>query len=133
MPPRVIVSKRFGQYHHELERAVDRALGRSAGVAKAAAKSKPTSYNIGAILDEIEVEEAKDYKGGREVHLVAKDWRSTFFELGTYKRRRRKLKQPRRSTSTRKGVKPGYFLSRGLRAGKAVLLRELEFQIGRIR
>lgn len=129
---KVIVTKRFRGYALEVDRRCDRALGKAAAAGVAAARATPTRYNIGEILNSIVATPARERKGGREVSIVAGDWRATMFELGTYTRRRRKLKQPRRTSRPNKGVRAGYFLNRGVKAARPLLLSLLGREIGSI-
>lgn len=126
----VTLDSRFGEYGQQVDRAVTRALGHSAGVVVAVARSKGTGYRIGAILGSIKPWPVIRTPGGWQVHIRANDFRQLFFELGTLGRRQRKTKQQRKLPTRTlagavRGIKAGYFLAAGARAGRVALLETL--------
>lgn len=115
---RVIVHERFRQHEAGLRKAIADGLAYGAQEAAREAKAQPTDYRIQGILGTIRPTSVARTKRGWAVAIESGDWRHVFFERGTYQRRRSKLVQPgrRRSTSTQRGVKAGYFLRRGSNA-----------------
>lgn len=149
MPVKVIVDDRFDIYAAQARRATERALGRAAAVGVAAARSKPSRYRIDQIKGSVKagpVGTNIKFRGGLAIPIYAGDWRAIFFELGTLRRRRKKLSRStvarRQSASGRAkqqrvadamGVRPQRFLSLGLRRAKEQLPLALEQEIGRLR
>lgn len=104
----VIESNRFDEFDRALERAVSRALDRGAEVGAAAARSGPTrGYRVQQIVGSGRPGGVKRGSRGLEVEIVWQDWRSMFFQKGTY-------------GGTR--VKPLRFMHRAKRAGTEKLL-----------
>jgi len=130
---RVIVEKRFTERRAEMERAIQRGLGRGAFLIAAAAREQLTKYRIQSILEKIRAAGVSRIPGGFRATVVGADFREIFFEKGTYKRRRAKLKQGRRSSSQQRGVKAGHFLLRGLRAASPAVREEIRKEIDQIR
>jgi len=134
---RVIVDDRFRKLGSEYERAVKRALGRTASATVATARSAPTDYQIGPILGSVKATTVHRARRGWRVFVYAEDFRAVFFERGTYSRRRGKL-SPRyhRTAKAEKiaaergtGVKPVRFLARATRVARAALLLNLQREL----
>ncbi len=136
MPPTVVTEKHFREYGRAAERAIERSLGRSAAVGVAAARAKETRVKTGALRSSISATPVRWTRRGADLSIVASDFKALWHELGTLKRRRRKLKASTvrrqqtasgqaRLASARGGLKPLYFLQAGKRAAAPVLLASL--------
>ena len=126
---KVIVTDHFQSFGNEITRAVERSLPKMGHVVAHEAQSKPTKYRIHGILAKTRVTGVKRISRGWQISVVAQDFREIFFEKGTYRNRRAKLKQPGRrgaGSHLRGGVKAGHFLSKGLRSARSQLIRVLE-------
>jgi hypothetical protein len=108
------VEEHFKAFELELFAATRRAVDKVADGALEQAQSAPipAGYRIQGITAAVVRSGVERTEKGAGAWLIARDWRSLFFELGTYQRRRRKLKQPRSSSRANQGVWPAYFLSR---------------------
>lgn len=120
----------FDEYEQALYQATHRALDAAADIAVAEVRASPTPYELAPILDSAMRTGVERTSKGQGVFIVLADWRGILFELGTYRRRKRPLKQPRRSDRPNRGVRPGYFLIRATRTAKKsipeLLRREFE-------
>lgn len=149
---KVIVDKRFLEYERQMERGVQRAIGRAAAIGVAASRGAATGgYRVGEITGSTKVQPpvVRYRSRGRTgwlLSIVASDWRSLFFELGTNKRRRRKLSPKtiaRRNTASgqarqakvanQRGVRALYFLNKGVRELRSRMIDLLQSELGRIR
>jgi hypothetical protein len=133
---KVTVTSRFPQYRREIESGVERALAHAGREVVIAAQHQPTRYRIHGILAKIRVTSVRRVRRGWEITVRASDFREIFFEKGTYRHRRAKLKQPGRrkaGSELRGGVKAGHHMARGLRATKPRLIRLLERELGHIK
>lgn len=135
---RIIIDNRFGEYTHEVERAIDTALVEAAQVVQEAARgaSSPQDYNIGGIQAKTQAElRARPSPHGSEVWVVNRDFRAVWFEKGTYLSRQGKVSAQtmrRRASGTgqqrlnrwgsNQGVLPQKFMRRGLTAGARILM-----------
>lgn len=134
MPSSKIEFKGFArQYERELERRVMHGMGRGMSGVVSAARGAPTRYRIrNAILAKIRGTRPKRGKNGKGLYavVIAPDFRSLWFELGTLVRRKRALKKStlaRRQTLSgqarlaktagRRGIIAQRFLQKGLRQG----------------
>ena len=113
--PRVVVDDRFRLFEADLDRAVERGLGKAAAVGVAAARTTPSRYRIQSITGKVRGSSVRKTAKGYEVEIVSPDFRSVFFLFGTYQRRKKKMAQARRSQSGNVGVRPVRFLQRGRR------------------
>lgn len=133
---KVIVTDHFAAFGHEIARAVERSLPKMGAVVAHEAQSKPTKYRIHGILAKIKATGgARRTARGWQINVVAADFREIFFEKGTYRHRRAKLKQPgrrRAGSELRGGIKPGGFMTKGLRAARPQLVRVLEREMAGI-
>lgn len=119
----VIFDERFQEWTAELEHGIGRGLERAAKVGLDAAKSTPTKgYRVERIISDVGVTSPRRGDKGLEVTLYWRDFRAVFFQFGTYKRRKKKLKRDRRSTSDQMGVKALRFMNRAARAATAALI-----------
>ena len=110
------------EFSREVENAVRNSLRDAGQIGVNVARQTASEYNIGAIKGSVfQSGVEKHSTKGWGVWLIAGDWRAILFEYGTYTRRKRPLKQPRRSNRPNKGVKAGYFLTKGLRTARASL------------
>jgi nitrate reductase alpha subunit len=138
----VIVTGSFREYEREVAKAVDRALGRAASVGVAVARSAPSRYQIQAIQGSIHATSVEDRtiagRAGREVNVVARDYRAVFFESGTLGRRTKKLKRGRKlpvttSDGKKRGIRPQRFLGRGMREMKQQIVPLLSRELDQVR
>lgn len=129
-----MVVERFAQHERAMQTAIARGLAEGANEAAKAARAVPTRYRIQAILGSIQPTSVTRTARGYAVAIQAGDFREVFFEAGTYKSRRRKLKQPgrRRSTSDQRGVKAGYFIRKGHAAGWPKALAAIAREMSRV-
>ena len=134
MPSRIVYEERFDDEQQAFSRAIQAGLVQGSHIIAADAKRQPTGYRIGSILATIKADPVRPRpkgKPGWETGASSDDHRLTWFERGTYQRRRAKLKRPRKPTaSTRnRGVKPGFFLRRGLKAATPKIVAAIERQL----
>jgi hypothetical protein len=133
---KVTVTDRFPQFWREIEAGVARALARAGREVVVSAQRQPTRYRIHGILAKIRVTSVRRVHRGWELAIRATDFREIFFEKGTYRHRRAKLKQPGRrkaGSELRGGVKAGHHMARGLRETKPRLVRLLGRELGQIK
>lgn len=131
-PSRIVLDEHFEAYALQLHAATRRAVAEAGAIALEATRQVSSEYRIQAIVDAVELSGVEETSKGAGIWIIARDWRSLFFEKGTYTRRKGKLKQPRRSTRANIGVKAQFFLRHGARAGQAALLPALERAYARI-
>lgn len=118
------------RYLKEIDRAQRAALLLAANRAAVQARGDTGGYNIGTITATARAGPAKRDRRGRLIcEIVMRDYRGIFFELGTRKRRRRKLKQPRRSHDQNRGVRAIRMLSKATREQAKTLEGELRLKM----
>ncbi len=129
---KVIVSNRFREYGRELDRQIIRSLGQAAGVTIATAKSVPSRYNIGSIRAKISVDgPVHRTVRGYEVTVRDKDWRSNFFESGTYQKLGRRLTaRSKAGAEGNRGIRPSRYMRKGKTAGRRALIELLNRNVG---
>ena len=134
--PRITVVDHWKRYERDIEQAVVRSLGHMGSVVAHEAESTPTKYHIRGILGKLRVNSVRRTSRAWLIEVVAVDFREIFFEKGTYRHRRAKVKQPGRrkaGSELRGGVKAGHHLRKGLNAARPRLVRLLEAEMARIR
>lgn len=134
--PRVVVKNHFRQLGNDYERATKKALGRTAGVVMATARGAPSRYDIGSIQASVKATPVHKWRSGWRLIVWASDFRAGFFEFGTYRGRRRKLKRPRKAggqaryDAGARGVQAQRFMAKANRVGKAALLQNVKREFG---
>lgn len=123
----------FNTFERELTMGTKRALEDAGRIALTAVRAAPSDYNIGSILAKVQKTGIEHTSKGLGLWLIARDWRSIFFEKGTYTRRKGALKQPRRSARANRGVKAAHFLGHATKVARLALPALLRSHYGRIR
>jgi hypothetical protein len=124
----------FGEFERELYAATRAALDEVANAALLEVKSADTlGYRIQAILGSVMRTGVERTSKGAGVWLVVQDWRGIFFEKGTYRHRKGKLKQPRRSERANQGVQAVRYLSKAIDKAHVLLPAVLAEKMSRIR
>lgn len=136
----IVDFNRIPAYERGLERATGRALERAASAGVSAARAAETRRRTGALQGSIVSSPVEPYRKGRAggllIAIVARDWKAIFHDLGTRGRRRRKLSprtQRKRPAPPGSGIRPLYFLNKGLRAARGRLLDDLKSELSRVR
>lgn len=143
----VEVEEHWHEYEVALHNAVKEALSQAADVGLAAVKATPTGgYKIEGIIAKVFRSGVERTSKGAGVWLIGQDWRSIFFEHGTYTRRKKPVSAAtaRRRTSSsgqarvnnwngNPGVYAIYFITRGARAARKVLPGMIEREFSKIR
>lgn len=120
---KVSIDNRWTRYRSDLNRETALALVAAAAAGKEAAQRVPTTYRIDSIRSGIRTTHVFRTPRGPAVLIVDPDYRSRFFEKGTYQ----KLGgRSTRGAGGNRGVKPVHFMSRGRLAGRKVLLELLD-------
>lgn len=111
----VEIDSKWREFERDLDRAIERGLGSTAGTVIAASRGVPTrGYQIGGIVAAASARSSRT-PWGIDVEIVWRDFRARFFEFGTYQRRKKKLQRDRRSASAQKGVKQIRFMRAALK------------------
>lgn len=115
MPRRqVIVDSRFRQYGEACKQAVAKGLEETGQAVARHAHAAPTQYHIASVLAQIESGKAIQIKRGQMVEVVGRDWRTLWFEKGTYAKRGRLLSRRTSSVQGNRGIKPQRMLKKAL-------------------
>jgi hypothetical protein len=107
---RVIVNNRFRELRRAADHQIIAAVNTAAQATAEGAKGVPSQYDIGDIVSQIRAYPAKRSKRGISAVVVSPDFRSWWFERGTY-------------GTTR--IKPVLFMRKGLSYGRKMLEFEL--------
>lgn len=130
---RVQVVNRFKTVHAGYLRATVRAVDRASRAGVAAVKSAPVEYQIGGILGKTRPVRARLVGNVIRGGFVNPDFRDVFFEHGTLRRRRKRLKRARRRKVERGGIRPQHHKARGARVAKAKLPGLLADEMRKVR
>jgi Bacteriophage HK97-gp10, putative tail-component len=131
---RVKVENHFDLFHRDARQAVERALGKTAGHAVAAARKETGRYNIGRITGSIHAGRAK--RTGEHtlsIELTYGDWRGNLFEFGTYQKKGALKRGGKDPEGPSRGVKRVGSLKKGTRTAKDELVPNIERSMGRWR
>lgn len=135
----VIVTNRFRHLERELERGIERGLERGARSAEAAARAAQD------VRGDLDIKATAAYRersrSGKvliAVSVIARDFKSNWFQFGTLAKRRRKTKRPRtpraQAIAARGGgIRPRRFLTKGLAVGWPAVLRALQQELRSLR
>lgn len=122
---KVIVDNRFGKLQRQVDRELQRALGQAAGVTLAASRGIASRYNIADVQNHAHVTPARRYRRGWELDVVWTDWRTGFFEFGTYLKKGA-LKRGGDPAGPNRGVKPVRFIRKGANVGRVALINAVQ-------
>jgi hypothetical protein len=118
------------QYDHALQRAVGAATQIGAAVARAEAQKR---MKTGRMAD-IQVGTVRKGQRGWNGIFASAPHYAIFHEFGTLGKRRKKLAQPSRRTSTSGGgITPLRFMGKGRTAARAALLPLIQREMRRVR
>jgi hypothetical protein len=128
---KVTVDNRFRQYQNLLDRQIVRSLGEAAGVGMAAARSKPSRYNIGSIKNTMRVNGVIPIPGGYMIVISWPDFRAFWMDRGTYQKLGRVLSvRSKRGEKGNRGIKPQRFTNAAKRAARIALVNALRRNLG---
>lgn len=123
---KVYIDSRFREYAAGLEKGIDQALGRTASVVTASARSTSTPYRIGDVLSKIKPTSVEHTRRRSLITVVAPDPKSLWFERGTYAKRGRARSSRAKQTVGSRGVKPVRFLRSAMKPAKLMLVENLK-------
>jgi len=123
---KVKIDDRWAQYRHGLEQETAKALMEAARVGAAAARAKPSRYNIASIKDRNRVDIPTRHPRGWYIDIRWTDFRARFFEKGTYQKLGRRVSaRSRAGVEGNRGVKPQRFMALARRVGRRELILAL--------
>lgn len=123
----MVITDRWPQYENELEAQVARALVRAGRTGMVAGRAKASRYRISGIQGQVRVDVPTRHPRGWYIEIRWTDFRSRFFERGTYQKLGRRLTvRSKPGVGGNRGVKPQRFAALARRVGRVSLATELQ-------
>lgn len=123
---KITVDDRWGRYRQELGREVAASLLEAAGAGAAAARAKPSRYNIADIENPRHDVPLRLPGGGWVIDIRWDDFRARWFDKGTYQKLGRVASvRSKPGAAGSRGVRPARFMARARSVGRTALILAL--------